>query len=95
MAAIFVNLKSGGAAGGRNQFRVQVEAPEGTSFDFMDNYVDNITSFVMDSVPEGRIIYSLTGGSNQGGGGVNSGTIRVFLTDPNERTRSSRRSLTW
>jgi multidrug efflux pump len=88
MAAIFVNLKSELAPlEDRNQFRVQVKAPEGTSFDFMDNYVDNITSFVMDSVPEGRIIYSLAGGSNQGGG-VNSGTIRVFLTDPDERTRS-------
>jgi len=89
IAGIFVTLKSELAPlEDRNQFRVQVKAPEGTSFDFMDNYVDNITSFVMDSVPEGRIIYSLTGGSNQGGGGVNSGTIRVFLTDPNERTRS-------
>ncbi len=88
MAAIFVNLKSELAPlEDRNQFRVQVKAPEGTSFDFMENYVDNITSFVMDSVPEGRIIYSLAGGSSQGGG-VNSGTIRVFLTDPNERTRS-------
>lgn len=90
-AAYFIgtNLKSELAPlEDRNQFRLQVSAPEGTSFDFMNNYVDGITTFVMDSVPEGRIIYSLAGTSNSGGGGVNGGTVRVFLTDPDERTRS-------
>ena len=36
----------------RNQFRLSVTAPEGTSFDYMDNYIDSLSKFMMDSVPE-------------------------------------------
>jgi multidrug efflux pump len=73
----------------RNQFRLSVSAPEGTSFNYMENYIDDLVIFLMDSVPEARIVYSLTGGtSSQSGGGVNNGVVRVFLNDPNERERS-------
>jgi len=72
----------------RNQFRLQISAPEGTSFDYMENYIDGTSTFLMDSVPEARVIYSLAGGSTSGGGGVNSGFIRVFLDDPATRNRS-------
>ena len=72
----------------RNQFRLQVTAPEGTAFDFMESYIDNIVVFLMDSVPESRIIYSLAGPTNSGGSGVNNGIVRVFMDDPDQRTRS-------
>lgn len=72
----------------RNQFRIQASTPEGTAFDYMETYIDNVVMFLMDSVPEARIIYSLTGPSNSGGSGVNNGMARVFLDDPNTRTRS-------
>jgi multidrug efflux pump len=72
----------------RNQFRLQVSAPEGTSFTYMVPYIDGITTFLMDSIPESRIIYSLTGGSGGGMGGANSGMVRVFLNDPSERSRT-------
>lgn len=72
----------------RNQFRLQVTAPEGTAFDFMESYIDNIVVFLMDSVPEARIIYSLAGPTNSGGSGVNNGIVRVFMDDPDQRTRS-------
>ncbi|MBL0744783.1 efflux RND transporter permease subunit [Chryseolinea lacunae] len=78
----------------RNQFRLQVSAPEGMSFDFMETYIDDITEFVMDSVPEANIIYSLAGSSNSGGSGVNGGFVRVFLNDPNERLRSQQEIVT-
>src|SRR5690606_10184295 len=35
----------------RSQFRLSLSAPEGTSFDAMDKYVDKLTAFMMDSVP--------------------------------------------
>jgi multidrug efflux pump len=73
----------------RNQFRMAVSAPEGMSFDYMDKYIDGMTEFVMDSVPEATIVYSLAGNAGGGtSGGVNSGFVRVFLNDPNERLRS-------
>jgi multidrug efflux pump len=71
----------------RNQFRMQLTAPEGTAYDYMDNYVKGMVDFVMDSVPEYRTALSLTA-PGFGGGSVNSGFVRVTLSDPGERTRS-------
>src|SRR5262249_15898835 len=72
----------------RSQFRLQASAPEGTSFDNMSMYMDDLTVLMMDSVREARVIYSLAGGSTSGGGNVNSGFVRIFLTDPADRDRS-------
>jgi multidrug efflux pump len=72
----------------RNQFRLQISAPEGTAFDYMESYIDNVVVFLMDSVPEARVIYSLAGPTNSGGSGVNNGMARVFLDDPHTRLRS-------
>lgn len=72
----------------RSQFRLSISAPEGASFDYMDQYIDGITGFLIDSVQEARVIYSMAGGSSSGGGGVNSGFVRVFVNDPDERDRS-------
>jgi multidrug efflux pump len=69
----------------RSQFRLSVTAPEGTSFDYMDEYVDRITQFMMDSVPEYTTIISSAAG---GRGGANSGWARVNLVDPQYRDRS-------
>jgi hydrophobe/amphiphile efflux-1 (HAE1) family protein len=72
----------------RSQFRFQMSAAEGTSFDYMDDYVQEIVEFVMDSVPEYKSALSVTSPGFTGGGSVNNGFIRVTLTDPQERDRS-------
>jgi multidrug efflux pump len=72
----------------RSQFRVQLTAPEGTSFDAMDKYVNAVTKMAMDSVPERRIIMSVTSPGFTGTGNANTGFVRVTLVDPNERNRS-------
>jgi multidrug efflux pump len=72
----------------RNQFRLMVTAPEGTSYDYMDNYVDKVTRFVMDSIPERRIALSVTAPGFTGSGSVNTGFVRITLVDPKERDRS-------
>ena len=71
----------------RNQFRLSVTAPEGTSYDYMDSYIDSLNKFIMDSVPEKKIQTSLTA-PGFSGGSVNSGFVSVLLTDPKERNRS-------
>lgn len=71
----------------RSQFRVQLTTPEGTSFDAMDQYVNRVSGFMMDSVPENKIVLSLTA-PGFSGGNVNTGNVRLMLTDPNERDRS-------
>ncbi|MEO5984465.1 MAG: efflux RND transporter permease subunit, partial [Ferruginibacter sp.] len=71
----------------RNQFRLQVIAPEGTAFEYMDSYIDKLTQFMLDSVPEKEIVMSLTA-PGFGGGAANTGFVRVVLTNPKERNRS-------
>ncbi len=72
----------------RNQFRINLTAPEGTSFDYMDRYTEQMTQFVMDSVPEYRTVLSITAPGMSGAGAVNMATIRATLVDPDERVRS-------
>ncbi|PMD98161.1 acriflavin resistance protein [Siphonobacter sp. BAB-5405] len=72
----------------RSQFRLSVTAPEGTAYDYMDDYMSRLTQFVIDSVPEKRIVMSITAPGFSGAGSVNSGTIRIGLKEINERERS-------
>ena len=72
----------------RNQFRLQLTAVEGTSYDYMDQYVQDIVQFVQDSIPEYRTALSVTAPAFSGAGAVNTGFVRVTLTDPSERQRS-------
>lgn len=72
----------------RSQFRFQLSAAEGTSFDYMDAFVQRVVDFVMDSVPEYKTALSVTAPSFTGGGSVNNGFVRVTLVDPDQRDRS-------
>ncbi|HMP87783.1 MAG TPA: efflux RND transporter permease subunit, partial [Lacibacter sp.] len=71
-----------------SQFRLQVTAAEGTSFDAMDSYVDRLSQLVMDSVPESQVVVSVTAPGFTGSGSVNTGFVRTVLTLPDERNRS-------
>ncbi len=68
----------------RSYLRVTVTAPEGASFEYTDAVMDNLATFINDSLPEKRVSLGITAGF----GGVNSGNIRVMLSDPSERTRT-------
>ncbi|MEO8822329.1 MAG: efflux RND transporter permease subunit [Ginsengibacter sp.] len=71
----------------RSQFRLSVTAPEGTSYDYMNSYMDTLNTFLEDSIPEKKMMISLTA-PGFGGGAVNSGFFNVVLGDPNTRVRS-------
>ena len=70
----------------RNQFRLAVTTPEGTSYEAMDNYIDKLSQFMIDSIPEKKIVMTLT--APGGSGAVNTGMVRVLLDDPKDRNRS-------
>ncbi|HMZ93637.1 MAG TPA: efflux RND transporter permease subunit [Chitinophagales bacterium] len=72
----------------RGAFRVMVSAPEGTSYTAMQDYVDRMTDFVVDSVPEQSIVLSVTSPSFAGSGAANSAFMRVALKDKDQRVRS-------
>ncbi len=72
----------------RNQFRLQQTAPEGTAYEYMDNYVREMVDFVIDSIPEMKTALSVTAPGFTGSGSVNTGFVRVTLVDPDQRERS-------
>jgi hydrophobe/amphiphile efflux-1 (HAE1) family protein len=72
----------------RSQFRFQVTAAEGTSYDAMDKNIDKLVNLVLDSVPEKQVAISVTAPGFTGSGAVNTGFVRVLMVPPNERTRS-------
>ncbi len=74
----------------RSQFRLSLSAPEGTSFDAMDKFVERLNNFIMDSVPERDLVLSVTSPGFTGSGNANTGFVRVTLVPPNQRERSQK-----
>lgn len=72
----------------RNWMRVTVTAPEGASYEYTDDFISAFTQFVEDSIPEKRVLLTVTAPSFAGSGAVNTGFIRLALTDAQERDRS-------
>jgi multidrug efflux pump len=72
----------------RSLFRMQVLAPEGTSYDYMENYTDRVVRFLLDSIPEKKIVLNVVAPGFAGSGAVNTGFVRVALKEPDERKRS-------
>jgi multidrug efflux pump len=68
----------------RSYLRISTTAPEGVAYDANDAFVDRIVRMIGDSIPEKRVCLSFIGGFSS----VNSGYIRVMLSEPEERTRS-------
>jgi multidrug efflux pump len=73
----------------RSQFRLQVTAPEGSAYEYTDQFIERLTNLVLDSVPEKETVMSLTA-PGFSSGAANTGFVRVTLTDPGERERSQK-----
>jgi HAE1 family hydrophobic/amphiphilic exporter-1/multidrug efflux pump len=71
----------------KSNVRFNVTGPEGASYDYMTRVGENIVNYLYDSIPERDFVFGAIPGFG-GNGGVNSGTLRLALTQPNERKRS-------
>ena len=72
----------------RSWIRLMVTAPEGASYEYTDGFMQKLSTFGNDSIPEKKIFLTVTAPSFAGSGSVNSGMVRLVLTEPNERKRS-------
>lgn len=70
----------------KSRMRIQISAPEGTSFEGMDKYMRQIGK-IADTIPEKTSMMVLTS-PGFGSSSVNSGFVRISLSDPSERERS-------
>jgi len=72
----------------RGRLRVAATAPEGASYDYMLAYMDQLADAVAQETPEANIIISLTSPGFGAASSVNSGFVRLFLSDRDQRQRS-------
>ncbi|MDX2249700.1 MAG: efflux RND transporter permease subunit [Bacteroidia bacterium] len=72
----------------RSVIRASMSTPEGSSFEFMDNYVQNAAVMMMENLPEAEGIMTYTAPGFAGSGAPNTAFSRITLVDPGERTRS-------
>ena len=72
----------------RSEFRIQVTAPEGTSFTSMLTTMDTLTGFVKREIPEMYGYNTMTAPAFFGTGAVNSGNLRIILNKPDTRNRT-------
>lgn len=72
----------------RSRLRVSATAPEGASFDYMLDYMDQLSEMAAKEVPEIDTVISQTSPGYGGSSSVNSGFLRIFLKDRRDRERS-------
>lgn len=72
----------------RSSIRVSVTGPEGSSYEFTEKYMDELSKYVMDSIPETSSSISIIAPSFGSAGSVNTGVQSIYLKDPSERKRT-------
>lgn len=72
----------------RSRLRVSATAPEGASYEYMLDYMDQLSDLAAEEVPEVETLISQTSPGFGGSSSVNSGFLRIFLNDRGERDRS-------
>ncbi|MCB0685333.1 MAG: efflux RND transporter permease subunit, partial [Saprospiraceae bacterium] len=72
----------------RSVLRANMLTPEGSSYEFMDHYVQQAAEMMMDSIPENLGVMTYTSPGFSGSGGANTAFARVTLVDPKHRKRS-------
>lgn len=89
MIALFFNLlkKETAPYDDRSFIGMNVTAPEGATYDYMDKFMTELSVLINDSVPEKKVSLIITS-PGWGSSSVNSGRARIALVDASERTRS-------
>lgn len=71
----------------KSSFRVFATAPEGTTFEVMDNYMTDLLD-ILDTIPEARAYISVTSPGFGSSTAANSGFVFFTMVEPDERERS-------
>src|SRR5690606_40864629 len=71
----------------RSYIALNVTAPEGASFDYMDRFMGELTELINDSIPEKKVSLIITS-PGFGSASVNSGRAIISFVEPSESERS-------
>jgi multidrug efflux pump len=75
----------------RARLWLRATAAEGVSYDYMQNFIDDLAKAAAEKVPEARLMMTQvpgSGGAQGVQGAINSGFVRVFLPDKHLRDRT-------
>lgn len=72
----------------RNWLRLTYTGPEGSSYEATDAVMDRFAKFVDDSVSEKRVCLTVTAPGFAGSGAMNTGFVRLALSESQDRKRS-------
>lgn len=72
----------------RSWLQISTTAPEGATFEYMDSYMSRMVDMIKETLPEAQAVMSVTSPGFAASGSVNSGFVRLFLKDPQDRTRT-------
>ncbi len=72
----------------RSVVRVNMLTPEGSSYEYMDLYVQQAAQMMIDSLPEAASVMTYTAPGFAGPGGANTAFARISLVQPEDRSRS-------
>ncbi|RDI15958.1 efflux RND transporter permease subunit [Flavobacterium sp. AG291] len=73
----------------RSFIGMNITAPEGASYEYMDRFMREMEELIKDSIPEKKASLVITS-PGFGSASVNSGRIRIALTEPENRERSQK-----
>ncbi|WP_163401092.1 efflux RND transporter permease subunit [Flavobacterium fluviatile] len=73
----------------RSSVTMRMTTPEGSSYEYTDRFMQEISRLVDDSIPEKKVSLVITS-PGFGSSSVNSGFIRLSLKEPDERVRSQK-----
>ncbi len=72
----------------RSGLRFFASAPEGSSYEYMDHFMDELIALIKKDVPERDAIISVTSPGFGASSSVNSGFVFLVLKDPDQRSRT-------
>lgn len=72
----------------RSNIRIQALGPEGSTFEYTQKYMDELTRYVLDSIPEVPSPITVIAPGFAGVGATNTGTINMYLVPPDQRERT-------
>lgn len=73
----------------RSSVTMRMTTPEGSSYEYTNRFMQEMSKLVDDSIPEKKVSLVITAGGS-GGSATNSGFIRLSLKDPDERAKSQK-----
>jgi len=72
----------------RSNIRMNILGPEGSSVEFMEQYMDQVSQYVLDSIPEANRNFSLIAPNATSVMPPNRGMHLIYLKEPDQRERT-------